>query len=143
MKTQLTVSAMALILMSACSEATGVTTDELAGTWTATSLVFTSVVDSELTADLADEGATLTIAFDADGSFTLTFTMPQEEDEVDTGTYTAVGNILTLSDSIELTTDEYSVARDGDTMTLTADDVFEFTAGEGEEDATLVITLTR
>jgi len=52
---------MALILMSACSEATGVTADDLAGTWTATSMVFTSVANPEQTADVVAEGASLTL----------------------------------------------------------------------------------
>ena len=58
------------------------------------------------------------------------------------GTYEVDGGSLTLSDSIELTGDVYEVARDGDTMTLTIDDVFDFVEGV-EEDATLVIALTR
>ena len=84
-KRHLTISALALILMSACSDATGVLPDDLAGTWTAASLVFTSVENAELTADLVDEGAGLTLVLDAESGFTLTFTMPQAEDEVDMG----------------------------------------------------------
>ena len=141
-KRHLTISALALILMSACSDATGVLPEDLAGTWTAASLVFTSVENAELTADLVDEGAGMTLVLDAEGGFTLTFTMPQQEDEVDMGTYEVDGGSLTLSDSIELTGDVYEVARDGDTMTLTIDDVFDFVEGV-EEDATLVIALTR
>jgi hypothetical protein len=73
----------------------------------------------------------------------LTLVSPGEEDELDSGTYTVVGNILTVSDSVEATTDEFTVARDGDTMTLTvSDDVFDFVEGT-EEAASLVITLTR
>jgi len=56
------------------------------------------------------------------------------------------GSTLTLSDSIELTTDTYVIARDGDTMTLTvADEEYDFD-DNGEtpkDDATLVVTLTR
>ena len=60
-KRHLTISALALILMSACSDATGVLPEDLAGTWTAASLVFTSVENAELTADLVDEGAGMTL----------------------------------------------------------------------------------
>ena len=141
-KRHLTISALALILMSACTEATGVEPVDLAGTWTAASLEFTSVEHPELTADLVDEGANLSLLLDAEGGFTLTFTFPQAEDEVDTGTYEVEGSSLTLSDSIELTGDVYDVSRNGDTMTLTIADVFDFVEGT-EEAATLVITLTR
>jgi hypothetical protein len=142
----LTTSALALVLMTACSDATGVEPADLAGTWTASSIVFTSVEDGTVTADLVTDGATLTLVFGADNTFTLTFTEPQEDDEVDTGTYIMTGSTLTLSDSIELTTDTYVIARDGDTMTLTvADEEYDFD-DNGEtpkDDATLVVTLTR
>ena len=63
---------------------------------------------------------------EADETFMLTLVFPGEEDELDSGTYTVVGNILTVSDSVEATTDEFTVARDGDTMTLTvSDEVFD------------------
>ena len=54
-----------------------------------------------------------------------------------------VGSILTLSLTGEGSPQAFTVARDGDTMTLTVtDEVFDFTEGV-EETATLVITLTR
>ena len=138
----LTISGMALILMSACTDATGLEPVDLEGTWTATSMAFTSVENSELTADLVAEGATLTLVLDVTGEFILTLTKPQVENEVDTGTYLVDGDILMLSDSIEETSDEFTVARDGDTLTLTIPDEFEF-APDVVEAATLVITLTR
>ncbi len=138
----LTTSAVALILMSACTDATGVLPENLEGTWTATSMLFTSVENAELTADLRDEQATLTLVLDAVNGFTLTFTMPGQDDEIDEGTYDVVGSDLTLSDSIELTGDVYTIARDGDTMTLTILDEFEFEPDVASA-ATLVITLTR
>ena len=128
--------------MAACTDATGVEPDDIAGTWTATAMVFTSVEDAELTADLADEQATLTLVLDAVEGFTLTFTMPGQDDEIDEGTYDVVGSDLRLSDSIELTGDVYTIARDGDTMTLTILDEFEFEPDVASA-ATLVITLTR
>ena len=66
----LTISALALILMSACTEATGVEPNDLAGTWTSTSIVFTSVADPTLSVDLATEGATMSLTWNADGTYT-------------------------------------------------------------------------
>jgi len=75
-KRHLTISAMALILMNACTESTGVEPVDLAGTWTAMSLEFTSVENPEATTDLVDEGATPTLVLDTEGGFTLTFAFP-------------------------------------------------------------------
>ena len=55
-------STLALILMAGCTDATGgtgVEPDDLAGIWTAESIVFTSAENSELTMDVANEGATI------------------------------------------------------------------------------------
>lgn len=139
----LTTGAMALILISACSDATGVTEDDLAGTWTASSMVFTSVENHELTADVIADGASLVLTLGADGTFSVVLNFPGEPVEDDTGTYTVTGSTLVFSDSVESTTDTFTIARDGDTMTLTlSDEVFDFVDGV-EEAATLVITLTR
>jgi hypothetical protein len=137
----LTTGAMALILISACGDATGVTAEDLAGTWTSTAAVFTSVEDPTMTADIADEGNSVTMVLGADGTFTATYSSPGETDDVDTGTYTVVGDVLTISDSGEGTGDTFTIARDGDSMTLTSDDEYDF--GTGVEPAILVITLSR
>jgi hypothetical protein len=77
----------------------------------------------------------------ADGTFTATYSSPGETDDVDTGTYTVVGDVLTISDSGEGTGDTFTIARAGDSMTLTSDDEYDF--GTGVEPAILVITLSR
>ena len=69
----LTISTLAaLILMSACTEGegTGVEPDHLAGTWTSTSFVLTSVANPSMSMDLvAEEGAALTLVLGADGTY--------------------------------------------------------------------------
>ena len=141
-KRHLTIPALALILMSACTDATGVEPVDLAGTWTATSIVYTGVENAELSVDVTDEGVTLTLVLGADETFTQTVTEPGLDDEIDTGTYSIADTILTLSDSLEDLTDLFTIARDGDTMTLTIAEEFEF-ANDVPVAATLVITLTR
>jgi hypothetical protein len=136
-------SALALLLMTACGDATGVEPDDLAGTWTATSMVFTSTADPTLSADIVDDGAVMTLVLGTDGSYTFTLTIPGEETDNETGTYTASGTTLTFSETGTGSPEAFTISRDGDTMTLTdSDDEFDFTPGV-EEDATLVITLTR
>ena len=142
-KRHLISSTLALVLMTACGDATGVEPDDLAGTWTATSMVFTSTADPTLSVDIVAEGAALTIVLVADATYTFTFTFPGEETENEAGAYTASGTDLTFSPTGTGSPESFTLSRDGDTMTLTdSDELFDFTL-DVEEAATLVITLTR
>ena len=142
----LTTAAMALILMSACTEGAGVglEPDDLAGTWVASSMVFTSVANNEMSVDIVTaESDVVTLALGADGTYTFSFVSSVEvEDE--SGTYTVSGSTLTINALLPEVLDAESmmISRDGDNMTLTLADFFEFVDGQ-EEDATLVITLAR
>ncbi len=144
----LTTSAMALILMAACTEATGVGVepDDLAGTWTSTSLVLTSVANPSMTMDLvAEEEALVTLVLGADGTYTFTFTSTVEETENETGTYTVSGSTMTVNPVTPagLEPEVITIARVGDTLTLTLDDEIVFTPGANAAAAVLVIILTR
>ena len=85
----LTISTLAaLILMSACTEGegTGVEPDHLAGTWTSTSFVLTSVANPSMSMDLvAEEGAALTLVLGADGTYSFTFVSNVEPTENEVG----------------------------------------------------------
>ena len=147
-KRHLTISALALILMSACTDATGVTIDDLAGDWTASSIVFTSTEDAELVSgNQVEAGAILTLVLGPTGSYTFAFTFPQEENEDETGTYTVDGSTLTITPDPEAhpegDVEEFIIERDGDSMTLTAPDFYEFDDLHPEEPSEMVITLTR
>ncbi len=147
-KRHLITSALALILMAACTDATGVASDvgtgvapdDLAGTWTATSMVFTSLEHPELSANVVAEGATMTLTLRADGTFSWTYVFPGEPTESDTGTYTVSGGTMTLFETTGSET--IAITWNGNTMTLTMADVFDFNPGM-EEPARLVISLTR
>ena len=77
----LTTSALALILIAGCGDdATGVDADDIAGTWTATAIVFTQTAAPMTVVDIVDEGASLTLLLGADGSYTFTFTSPDEKE---------------------------------------------------------------
>ena len=142
----LTTSALALILIAGCGDddGVGVEPDDIAGTWTATSMLFTSTADPTVTADLVvDDMAVLTIVFGSNGSYTFTFVFPPDptEDEIEIGTYTVSGTTMTITPTGG-TAESFTIDRDGDTMTLTDDDDYDFGSGT-DEPATLVITLTR
>ncbi len=142
----LTISALALILIAGCGDddGVGVEPDDIAGTWTATSMLFTSTADPTVTADLVvDDMAVLTIVFGSNGSYTFTFVFPPDptEDEIEIGTFTVSGTTMTITPTGG-TAESFTIDRDGDTMTLTDDDDYDFGSGT-DELATLVITLTR
>ncbi len=142
----LTTAAMALILMSACTEGAGVglEPDDLAGTWVASSMVFTSVADNTMSVDIVvAESAVVTLVLGADGTYTFSFVSSVEVEE-ESGTYTVSGSILTILSLLPevLDPESMTISRDGDNMTLTLADTFDFVDGV-EEDATLVITLAR
>ena len=115
-KRHLTISALALILMAACTDATGgtgVEPDDLAGTWTSTSFILTSVANPSMSMDLvAEEGAAVTIVLGSDGTYTFTFVSDVEPTEEEAGTYTLAGNIMTIipTDGLEET---IVILRDG------------------------------
>jgi len=141
----LTIPLMALTLMGACTDdgATGVEVDDLAGTWTATAMVFTSAADPTTSVDLVPEGATLTLVLGAEGSYSFIYASPWEPTEDEAGVYEVSGHTLTLSITGTEDPEAWEISRNGDTMTLTdSAEVFDFVDGV-EEDATLVITLVR
>jgi hypothetical protein len=134
--------------MAACTDATGVGVepDDLAGTWTSTSFVLTSVANPSMSMDLvAEEGAEVTLVLRADGTYTFTFTSTVEETENETGTYTVSGSTMTVTPVTPagLETEQITLARVGDTLTLTLDDEIVFGDGGNAEAAVLVIVLTR
>ena len=141
----LTTSALALILMAGCGDddGVGVEPDDIAGTWTATSMLFTQVAAPNETVDIiVDDVAELTLVLGSNGSYTFTFIFPPDPDEIEIGTYTVSGSTMTFTPAGG-TADSFTVARDGDTMTLTDDDDFDFGGPDTDEPATLVIILTR
>ena len=146
-KRHLTISALALILMSACSDATGVTIDDLAGEWAASSIVVTSTENSELSVNELVAGATMTLVLGPTGSYTFAFTFPEGEAEDETGTYTVDGSTLTVTPDPEAhpegEVEEFTIERNGDEMTLTAPDFYDFDDLHPEEPSEMVIILTR
>ena len=140
----LTFSALALMLMSGCGDSTGVEVDDLAGLWTASSVVFTSVADPAVSVDIVTEGATVTLTLGADGSYTLVITDPVDPTETESGSYVAAGSTLTLSETGTGSPEPFTIVRSGDSMTLTdTNDDFDFNDDQAETDAILVITLSR
>jgi hypothetical protein len=123
---------------------TSVEPGDLAGTWTATSMVFTQTAAPMTSVDVvARDGAVLTLVLTAASTYTLTFVYPPDPTENlnEMGIYTTTSTTITITPTGG-TAETSAISRDGDTMTATQpDDGFDF--GSGGEPATLVTTLTR
>ena len=84
--------------------------------------------------------AELTLVLVADATYT--FTSPLDPTENEAGSYAVVGTTLTLSQTGTGSPKPFMISRDGNTMTLTGLDTWDFASGV-EEAATLVIPLMR
>lgn len=123
----------------ACSDA--VAPEDIAGDWTATSFVFTSVADPDESVDIIDAGGSLSTTFEADGDYAITYSFAGSTD-TDGGTYTIDGDHITLDDG----TDPISgtIELSGDTMTLRLTGAeFDFDDDGTDDPATVLIVLTR
>ena len=146
-KRHLLTSALALIMMAGCSDSTGVETADLLGEWEAQSMVISSVEDPTMTVDLMELGATVTVTFGEEATYTVTETEYGNEGmENESGTYTVSGSILTTVEMIEGQagdSEEMTIVLNGNSMTLTMSDMFDFDEDDVEEAAVLVIGFTR
>ena len=115
----------------------------IAGTWNATSYVFTNDANSSETFDLLANGGSLSLTFTADGQFSGSFTAPGES-ETFGGTYVAQGTNLIITDAVDPNDVEtIAFTLSGSTITLTLDDDFDFDDDGVDEPATSVIVLEK
>ncbi len=117
-------------------------TAALAGTWTATSFVFTNVANSSETFDMIANGGSFTLTLTADGQFTGTLTGPGEN-ETFGGTYVAQGANLILTDELEPDSETVAFTLSSNTLTITGDDEFDFDEDGTDEAAIMTIVLQR
>jgi hypothetical protein len=89
---------LAAILVPACgggSSATAPTPQTLEGTWRATRAEFVSVANSSKRVEIISQGSTLTLAFSG-SNYTRTLTEPGQPADVQTGTWSASTDVMTL-----------------------------------------------
>ena len=133
-----------LVLVLACSDSTGIAPEDLAGTWAATSFVFTSPTNAAQSVDWMQLGATLTLTISAEGTFTTTLREPDGTLDTDTGTVSVSGTVLTIAETGQGSPTSFTAVRDGDTLTLTdTDEEYDFDDDGTDDPATLRITLSR
>mgnify|MGYP001046658334 FL=1 len=79
------------------AEETSVEADDIAGTWTATSMLFTQTAAPNATEDpVVDGGAVLTLVLNATGTYAFTFVLAPEN-EAEAGAYTVSGSTITIT----------------------------------------------
>jgi hypothetical protein len=110
-------------------------------------MVVSSVEDPTMTVDLMEFGATVTVMFGEEATYTVIET-EYGDDGMDTesGTYTVAGNILTTVEMIEGQagdSEEMAIVLNGNSMTLTMSDMWDFNDDGTETSAVLVIGFTR
>jgi hypothetical protein len=124
--------------LAACGDSTGLTPEDLAGTWDATEMVFTNQADASESVDIIEDGASLTVTVNAAGTVSAVFDDGQGGTDSDSGTLGVDGSTLTIGG------ETYSAARSGDDLTLTdSTSEFDFDDDGSDEAATLVIRLVR
>ena len=143
MKSRMRIGAVMLTVWGlSCSTATGIQLADLAGTWTAQSLVFTNAANAGQTFDIIANGGSYAVTLEANGDYTSSFTFAQES-ETASGTYVVTGTIMTLAESGQGSPEDYQVTRDGNNMTLIGTNSWDFDNDGTDEDAILMVMLTR
>ena len=137
---------LAVTVVAGCGDSNGpgteATINALAGTWNATSLVFTNNANSSETFDLIADGGSFSITFTAAGGFSGSSTFEGDTDTF-SGTFEVQGSNLIISETGESGPETIAFTLSGNTLTLTLDDEFDFDDDGFDEPATLTITLQR
>ena len=136
----------AAILAPACdkdgSSPSAPTAQTLEGTWRATKAEFVSVAVSSRRIDVVAQGATVTLAFSGN-NYTFTLAQPGQAPVVQTGTWSASSDVMTLVRAGASGNQQFDLNFSGNNLTLNgANALFDFNTGVFEE-AKLYLTLVR
>jgi phosphoheptose isomerase len=113
------------------------------GTWRATRAEYVNVADPTQRVDAISHGTTMTLAFGADGTFTLTTVDPGQKADVVTGTWTSSHDVLTMVPAGEAEDSQFDVALDGNNLSLYGGHVeYDFGNDGHVEEAILNMDLT-
>jgi len=133
-------------LTGACGDddtPTGFGLDDLVGEWDASLFRLTWNADPEFSPDLVALGATVTLDFNSDGSYSLTVSVQVQGDQVITGDFTLLGgNQFSLTNDAEpgvTWTGTFTFSSNGNELSINVLNVaiFDFD-GDDEEDEALL-----
>jgi hypothetical protein len=137
---------VAVVLASACGgkdSPAAPTAQTLDGTWRATKAEFVSVANSSRRVDVITQGTTVVLAF-AGSNYTFTQTDPGKSPQVQTGTWSASVDMMTLRPTGVTWSLQFDMTFSGNNLTLNGASVeFDFAANGVNEQAKLNLTLVR
>ena len=123
MKRTIMGTALLATLAIGCSDSTGpATTADLVGSWVASAFVFTNSANTSETVDVVPMGLAYSITF-TETTASGTFSIPGQETETFTGTYTLAASRVTFVDSID-GTETFTVGIDGNVLTISGSDTY-------------------
>ncbi len=125
------------------SDGTGpATPGDLVGVWVANAYAITSVADTSKSLNLFSMGVTLTLTF-TETTFVGVEVYPGEPAETFSGTYTILGQQLTLNETGQLEPETMTYSLSGSVLTLSGEDMNDFNDDGQEEPATFVMVLAK
>ena len=130
-----------------CSETSTQTEDnlpeEFIGEWNAEQFVIASKVNPQLEIDMIEYGCSFCLIIDADRNYSISISIPDEEDKKDTGTVSYNNNVLTFISNSEGIS-KVSCTLSGNTLTIVNDEIgFDFDENDIEEPATYTVVLKK
>jgi hypothetical protein len=115
----------------------------LTGTWRVTRAEYVNAANSAQSVDVIAQGTTMTLAFEAGGTFTLTIVDPGQAASVVTGTWTSSHDVLTIVRTGQSGSSQFDMTLDGSNLTLSGGHVEYDFGNDGQlEEAILNMDLT-
>ena len=139
---------LAVVAVAACNDSTGagngIEVADLVGTWNATVLEFTNQANTSQKVDLIAMGGSVSMVVSSNGNYALTITFPGDPAEVEAGTISINGNLLTLTETGEVDPTEFVANLSGNTLTLTSsDEEYDFDDDDSDEPASLRVVFAK
>lgn len=126
------------VAATGCGDATGLTAEDLEGTWNATQIVYTNQANASESVDIVPLGGSFTMTVTSDGSVSTVFDDGEGSTNSNSGTFSSTQATLTVAGEV------FQAVRSGDQLTLTnSDSAYDFDDDGSDDPATLVIRLTR
>jgi len=136
---------MGILATAACGDITEIeaelTPAILSGDWEVTTAVITSIVNTNQSIDLLEEGGEMVFRFTIDGDAAIFITPPEGETETSTGTYEIVGDYLYFYDVEDVDKEDPDVlayelqsTQTGNSLTIATTDLTWDFNGDGTPD---------
>lgn len=143
----MTAAIAGLLLSMACGDGdgTGPSPDQLADTWSASSVEFVSVADPGVSVEVVSQGATLVLTLSENGMFSVNATYPGETPVSLAGSWSTSGEVLSLSFTSGMLGEwEFDMSLSGNTLELGgAHSEYDVDGDDQDEEVIMNLVLTR